>query len=422
MLNLSLNRKNSFPIPIGLGRIGKIISGWNDPSLEIGDIYYENGIPYQYTGSGWTSQGGYGAYTGYRTPQPYSEVDKEYYQANILPGATTQQTLESFMNERLVEKQTLAMGGKLTAAEISFHSNDLVNQVGSFCSIRGDSPGCEAYGMIGAKYAKAFEDYVKQVQSFYAGNLQAGVQYQSTQQEQAPSELLNTSNSTPYVVPAPTSAPLQQQAQAQQAQITNITTQPISSSVKNTNRKHGTGYINPATIKFEKTSGSTGQGLISGDGWRLIITGDPGENVSITASKNGSSLGTTPFGSIASNGQKILSGVMTDNEIGTWIEDVKVGNRIAGTLNFVVGPKSSGGSVSTGNNTTTNTNGKGTTTEPGPANINLSDIWGNIVDTVDDLPGFPTEFDIKNPYIIGGLGLVGLIGLSMVFGHKRGRR
>jgi hypothetical protein len=57
-----------------------------------------------------------------------------------------------------------------------------------------------------------------------------------------------------------------------------------------------------------------------GDQWQITLTGAPGTAVSASASQNGKSLGTTPFGSLNAQGQMVLTGTMGADQTGSWSE------------------------------------------------------------------------------------------------------
>lgn len=57
-----------------------------------------------------------------------------------------------------------------------------------------------------------------------------------------------------------------------------------------------------------------------GDQWQITLSGAPGTAVSASASQNGKSLGTTPFGSLNAQGQMVLTGTMGADQTGSWSE------------------------------------------------------------------------------------------------------
>jgi hypothetical protein len=120
------------------------------------------------------------------------------------------------------------------------------------------------------------------------------------------------------------------------------------------------------------------QPLQPGDAWSLTINGAPNSAVSIAGSQNGVSKGNTPFGTTDANGNKVISGTMTPNEIGSWNETVSVGAGTPAVISFSVvappaapGPTGGGGSTDTGNTSapggaTTGGTTAGTTPTPAP--------------------------------------------------------
>ena len=89
-----------------------------------------------------------------------------------------------------------------------------------------------------------------------------------------------------------------------------------------------------------------GQPLAVGDSWTLTITGPANSPVSNTASQNGNSLGTTPYGSTNGSGVFSLNGTATASTVGTWSETWSVGGVSAPALNFTVSAAPSSGSPS----------------------------------------------------------------------------
>jgi hypothetical protein len=98
-----------------------------------------------------------------------------------------------------------------------------------------------------------------------------------------------------------------------------------------------------------------GQTFQAGDAWSLTITGDPNSLIKISATQNGQSLGTTAFGSTDANGRRVLTGLMDQSNVGSWVEIVTVGAGAPSTLNFSVvapgggstGPTGGGGGTAT---------------------------------------------------------------------------
>ena len=97
-----------------------------------------------------------------------------------------------------------------------------------------------------------------------------------------------------------------------------------------------------ATVTLVNVS-RPGQSLQVGDSWRLDITGPPNAPVSITATKNGASMGTTPMGSTDQSGKLSLNATADSSVVGDWREMVTVGASPAPVLAFSVGAASSGG-------------------------------------------------------------------------------
>lgn len=120
-----------------------------------------------------------------------------------------------------------------------------------------------------------------------------------------------------------------------------------------------------------------------GDMFSLDVMGAPNAMVKITATKNGTPVGTTSFGATDGHGQRSITGTMTAAEIGSWLEVIQVGDGGQPyTLSFNVSPaavnsagqqttSTGAGSSQTGGGSTTATNvndsGDTDTAPPAPA-------------------------------------------------------
>jgi hypothetical protein len=89
------------------------------------------------------------------------------------------------------------------------------------------------------------------------------------------------------------------------------------------------------TVALQNTS-RPGQAFQVGDSWLITITGTPNSPVTDTATQNGVSLGTTPYGSTDSNGNFSLTGSMASGVVGSWMEQWSVGGVPGPVLNFTV--------------------------------------------------------------------------------------
>ena len=108
----------------------------------------------------------------------------------------------------------------------------------------------------------------------------------------------------------------------------------------------------PATATLVNTS-RPGQSPQVGDSWQLTITGAPNSPVTDSATQNGTSLGTTPYGSTDANGNFSLSGTFDSSSIGTWVETWSVGGSQASPISFTVAAAPAGTAASTALTTTT---------------------------------------------------------------------
>jgi hypothetical protein len=77
-------------------------------------------------------------------------------------------------------------------------------------------------------------------------------------------------------------------------------------------------------------------GYVVGRSWEVVVTGPPGQPVSVRAYQDDKDLGQTQYGVIAADGKFRMSGTFTSDTVGRWTEHWYVGDKLAGTVNFVV--------------------------------------------------------------------------------------
>lgn len=121
-----------------------------------------------------------------------------------------------------------------------------------------------------------------------------------------------------------------------------------------------------------------GQSFQVGDQWQITVSGAASQPVSGSATKDGASLGTTPFGSTDASGQRVLTGSFGASTVGSWVEVWSVGGVQAPPISFTVaaasspsgagsgagaGAGSSGGGAGSGGSSS---GGGGGTSSPGP--------------------------------------------------------
>lgn len=93
----------------------------------------------------------------------------------------------------------------------------------------------------------------------------------------------------------------------------------------------------PLLAVLTNTTRPDSQNFYSGDGWSLTITGQPGQDVLISAVFNGAALPWVNIGQTDVTGQLILTGTMTDDFLGSWVESFQVGGLVwAGSISFSV--------------------------------------------------------------------------------------
>jgi hypothetical protein len=119
----------------------------------------------------------------------------------------------------------------------------------------------------------------------------------------------------------------------------------------------------PASVTLTNVS-RPGQPLAAGDGFLLTIKGAPNSPVVGSASQNGTSLGSTPWGNTDSTGVKQINGTMSAPNVGNWVETWTVGGGPPANLSFSVsaspGSPAGGGAPAGGG-------GGGGTPTPAPA-------------------------------------------------------
>jgi len=140
----------------------------------------------------------------------------------------------------------------------------------------------------------------------------------------------------------------------------------------------GNGASGPVVLTLRNTSRPNSP-LASGDSFELVITGSPYSPVQIDATRNGSQRGVSEVGSTDGQGLKIISGRMSENEIGSWVEVVKVGSSTA-TISFSVGAApgmtQGGGPAAAGGST--NAGGGGSTAIPGTVSPVMAAVSGGL--------------------------------------------
>lgn len=105
------------------------------------------------------------------------------------------------------------------------------------------------------------------------------------------------------------------------------------------------GYI-PSSTTYHASVSMSGSSFNVGDSWKITVTGAPNSQVSASATQNGTSLGTTPMGTIGSNGSLVLTGTFTASQVGSWTENWTVAGQNAGMVSFTVAAPAGGGTGS----------------------------------------------------------------------------
>jgi hypothetical protein len=203
------------------------------------------------------------------------------------------------------------------------------------------------------------------------------------------------------------------------AQASNI--QPIQAVTNRDPVPQGGGTIPPANppggpvaASYTFTNLTRGSGYQVGDSWRLDIYGPPNSPVSISATQNGNSLGTTPMGNTDASGHLALNSTFAPNTVGSWRELITVGSSPAPVLAFTVAAASaqpsgsgSGAGAGAGSGGSGSGSGSGSAGSPAPAGgFDLS----SFLSSTFSVGGF-------NIPVVGALAGVGLL----LFLAPRGR-
>jgi hypothetical protein len=132
---------------------------------------------------------------------------------------------------------------------------------------------------------------------------------------------------------------------------TNIGNRPYEPMVPLAPAPAPSGSNFPVSVRLVNNSGGSNSSFNVGDAWTIVVTGPPNAVVVAGATQNGSSLGSSPQGTIGSNGQLTITGTMSAAQVGNWTESWTVGGQNAGNLSFsVIAPAAAagGGGTATG--------------------------------------------------------------------------
>jgi hypothetical protein len=149
------------------------------------------------------------------------------------------------------------------------------------------------------------------------------------------------------------------------------------------------------SIRLVNSSGGSNSAFNVGDSWQVIVSGPPNSPVTASATQNGTSLGSSPMGTIGSNGQLVLTGTMSASQVGNWTESWSVGGQSAGTISFSVAAPSGSGSSPGGGSPAGSSSGGGS-----PA--------GSSSSTSDFLSGSVSVGGVSVPYWALGAGALAL--------------
>lgn len=92
----------------------------------------------------------------------------------------------------------------------------------------------------------------------------------------------------------------------------------------------------PLGVTLQNASGGSNTQFRVGDTFRLVITGPANSQVTGSSQHDGRSGAAAPFGNTDSTGQAVISGTMTPDTVGGWVEQWFVGGQNAGSVSFSV--------------------------------------------------------------------------------------
>lgn len=81
--------------------------------------------------------------------------------------------------------------------------------------------------------------------------------------------------------------------------------------------------------------------FVVGDQFQVIVTGQPGQDVSVVATLNGKTLDGSDFGTIDASGTLKISGTMAPENAGAWLETWSLDGTPIANVNFLVGASGS---------------------------------------------------------------------------------
>lgn len=172
--------------------------------------------------------------------------------------------------------------------------------------------------------------------------------------------------------------------------------------------------INPGRVTIANTTRPGQQSFYPSDSYIVQISGaTPNQPVTAAATQNGKSLGTTPFGNTDTAGNFSISGTMSTDQIGNWVEVWMVAGLQSGTASFSVIQSPGATPAPTGQTTTppdpTATGGTTAKQQPQPAAPASSSFLSFLTQ------GFQIG-SLTIPFWAVGVGLIG----AFAFGEKGG--
>jgi hypothetical protein len=145
----------------------------------------------------------------------------------------------------------------------------------------------------------------------------------------------------------------------------------------------------PLGVTLQNATGTSNTQFRVGDSFRLVVTGPANAQVTGSSQHDGKGGGAAPFGSTDASGTAIITGTMTPDTVGGWVEQWYVGGQSAGSVSFsVVAPAAAAPPPDTSKSSAgSGGSGSSSSTTPPPAG---------------STPGFDLSFLTQNAATVGG--------------------
>ena len=150
----------------------------------------------------------------------------------------------------------------------------------------------------------------------------------------------------------------------------------------------------PLGVTLQNATGTSNTQFRVGDAFRLVITGPANSQVTGSSQHDGKGGGSAPFGSTDASGTAIITGTMTPDTVGGWVEQWYVGGQSAGSVSFsVVAPAAAAAPPPAGSSSSA----------PPPAGSSSSSSSSSSTPPpAGSKPGFDLSFLTQNAATVGG--------------------